>query len=88
VKREEEAKHEAEVVTKEAEEIRELKEKSDTELEKAKPALQSALRAVNELNKDDINELKKVNNPVAAVDMALKCTLLYLGFSKPDWSMA
>ena len=57
-------------------------------MEKAKPALLSALQAVNELSKDDIVELKKVNNPIPAVELALRCTLIYLGYHKPDWPMA
>jgi len=57
-----------------------LKSISDTELAKAKPALKAAIKAVSELNKDDISELKKVNNPVPAVEIALKCTLTYLGY--------
>ena len=57
-------------------------------MEKAKPALLSALQAVNELSKDDIMELKKVNNPIPAVELALRCTLIYLGYHKPDWPMA
>jgi len=32
--------------------------------------------------------LKKVNNPVPAVLLALECTLIYLGFTKLDWSTA
>jgi len=36
-------------------------------LKEAKPALISAEKAVNELSKDDINELKKVSNPTAHV---------------------
>ena len=58
---------------------------SNAELEKAKPALVSAIKAVNELNKDDITELKKVNNPVPAVELALRCTLIYLGYTKQDF---
>jgi hypothetical protein len=45
-------------------------------------------KAISELSKDDINELKKVNNPVPAVLLALECTLIYLGFTKLDWSTA
>jgi dynein heavy chain len=32
--------------------------------------------------------LKKVNNPVPAVELALKCTLIYLGYAKHDWPVA
>lgn len=57
-------------------------------LNKAKPALLASEKAISELSKDDINELKKVNNPVPAVLLALECTLIYLGFTKLDWSTA
>ena len=55
---------------------------------KAKPALVAAEKAVNELNKDDITELKKVNNPIKAVSLALECTLVYLGYKSCDWKTA
>jgi len=32
--------------------------------------------------------LKKVNNPTPAVELALKCTLIYLGYAKQDWPVA
>ena len=57
-------------------------------MNKAKPALLASEKAISELSKDDINELKKVNNPVPAVLLALECTLIYLGFTKLDWSTA
>jgi len=72
----------------EAEEMEKVKEMVDIELEKAKPALLNALKAVNDLSRDDIGELKKVNNPVPAVELALRCTMIYLGYNKPDWSIA
>ena len=80
-----ETEAEAQRIEYESADIMALKEQSDAELEKAKPALISAIKAVNELNKDDITELKKVSHPVPAVELALKCTLLYLGVQKPDW---
>jgi len=43
---------------------------------------------VNALSKDDITELKKVNNPIPAVYLALECTLIYLGYVKYDWKTA
>jgi len=38
------------------------------------------------LSKDDITELKKVNNPIIAVKFSLECTLLYLGYKQFDWA--
>lgn len=32
--------------------------------------------------------MKKVNNPTPAVELALKCTLIYLGYAKQDWPVA
>ena len=55
---------------------------------KAKPALLAAEKAVGALSKDDIMELKKVNNPIPAVYLALECTLIYLGYVKYDWKTA
>jgi hypothetical protein len=57
-------------------------------LGKAKPALIAAEKAVGELGKDDITELKKVNNPIPAVQLALECTLIYLGYKNLDWGTA
>ena len=57
-------------------------------MEKARPALLNAHKAVNELSRADIDELKKVNNPIPAVELALRCTLTYLGHHKIDWALA
>ena len=65
-----------------------LKLHAEAELEKAKPALLSAIKAVAELSKDDIAELKKVNRPTDAVQLALKCTLVFLKAPATDWPTA
>jgi len=76
------------VVLHEAKQIEALKDEADYQVAKAKPALLAAEKAVNELSKDDIGELKKVNNPIKAVSLALECTLVYLGYKSCDWKTA
>jgi hypothetical protein len=44
-----------------------------------------AEKVVNELSKADIDELKKVNAPTPGVQLALECTLIYLGSKEQDW---
>jgi predicted nucleic acid-binding Zn-ribbon protein len=78
-RREQETEREARTVMHEARQIENLKEEADYQVAKAKPALVAAEKAVNELSKDDITELKKVSNPIKAVSLALECTLVYLG---------
>ena len=87
-KREQETEREAKVVMHEAKQIENLKEEADYQVAKAKPALVTAEKAVNELSKDDITELKKVSNPIKAVYLALECTLVYLGYKSFDWKIA
>jgi dynein heavy chain len=55
---------------------------------KAKPALLAAEKAVRELSKDDIAELKKVAQPTEAARLALACTLVLLGSKSTDWKTA
>ena len=48
----------------------------------------AAEKAVDELSRDDITELKLTKSPNAAVKLALECTLAYLGYSnKFDWPL-
>jgi len=67
LERERETEHEARTVTQEAQQIQNLKDEADFQVAKAKPALIAAEKAVGALSKDDITELKKVNNPIPAV---------------------
>ena len=59
-----------------------MKKEADIELAKARPALEEAEVAVASLSKDDVTELKKVNNPIPIVETTLKCVLIYLGQTK------
>lgn len=86
--REQETKNEAKAVQHEAKQIENLKKEADYQVARAKPALDAAEKAVNELSKDDITELKKVSSPNPAVLLALECTLVYLGYKNHDWKTA
>ena len=72
----------------EAKQIGKVKEEAEAKLNSAKPALVAAEKAVNELSRDDINELKQVKSPPPAVEPALQATLIYLGHHKYDWPTA
>ena len=55
---------------------------------KCKPALEEAERAVNELSKNDITELKTFKQPPEVVELAIRCVFLYLGYPKLEWKQA
>lgn len=65
-----------------------LKKENDQELLKCKPALEEAEKAVNDLNKDNITELKTFKQPPEVVELAIRCVFLYLGYPKTDWKQA
>ena len=65
-----------------------IKQEAENELSKARPALETAERAVNALSKDDITDLKTTKNPTENTVTALRCVLFYLGEKKPDWPKA
>lgn len=88
MKQEAEAQEEAAAVKIEALEIERLKSEAENELQAAAPALEAANKAVNELSKDDVGELKKVQNPNSSTELTLKCILTYLGYQKVDWGQA
>jgi dynein heavy chain len=86
--REQETEREARVVMQEAKQIEQLRDEADFQVAKAKPALLAAEKAVKELSKDDIAELKKVAAPTEAARAALACTLVLLGSKNTDWKTA
>jgi hypothetical protein len=43
---------------------------------------------VNELNKDNITELKTLKSPPEVVEIALRCVFIYLGYPKQEWKQA
>lgn len=71
--------------------IDKLRIENEKELEKCKPALEEAERAINELSKDNITELRTFVAPPKVVELALRCVFLFLGHNvKADfeWSWA
>ena len=76
-------------VQSEALKIEALKRENDEELARCKPALEEAERAVSELNKNDITELKTFKQPPEVVELAIRCVFLYLGYgAKVEWKQA
>ena len=88
LKNEKEAEDRQAEVAEEASRMEDIKQQAEAELGKARPALESAERAVNALSKEDITDLKATKNPNEYTVIALKCVLLYLGEKKPDWPLA
>lgn len=43
---------------------------------------------MNELNKDNITELKTLKAPPEVVEIALRCVFIYLGYPKQEWKQA
>ncbi len=72
----------------EAQKIEALKRDNDIELAKCKPALEEAERAVGELTKDHISELKILKAPPEVVELALRCVFIYLGHGRLDWKQS
>lgn len=83
-----EAESDAAIVRMDAQQIEMLKREAEQELEKAAPALEAANKAVDSLDKNDVADLKQTKNPTVQTEIALKCILTYLGYSKPDWPTA
>lgn len=50
--------------------------------------MEAANKAVDSLDKNDVADLKQTKNPTIQTEVALKCILTYLGYSKPDWPTA
>ncbi len=69
----------------EANKIEVLKKENDVELEKCKPALEDAEKAINSLSKDDITELRAFKSPPEVVEMVMRCVFLFLGYPKQEW---
>lgn len=69
----------------EANKVEILKKENDLELEKCKPALEDAEKAVNSLSKDEITELRTFKQPPEIVEMVIRCVFLFLGYPKQEW---
>jgi dynein heavy chain len=89
-----EAEKIAEVVNKEAAEakakaaeVQVIKDDAQADLDKAMPALEAAVGALNSLNKNDITEIKSFAKPPPMVQTTLEAVCILKG-EKPDWDTA
>lgn len=74
-------------VTKKAEEILKTKLEAENDLEKAKPALESAVDALNSISSKDINSLKSLRKPPDVIKRIMDCVLIlyHAPLSKIGW---
>jgi len=80
------AKEEAQVNSKAAE-VAVVQEDAQRDLDKALPALNEAIKALDSLDKKDITEIKNFIKPPQAVQTVLEAVNVLLG-EKPDWDTA
>merc|ERR1712113_1173422 len=57
----------------------------EAELAEAKPALEAAQKAVSNINKKQLNEIKALKKPPKMVDMTLNCVLTLMGIKTNNW---
>lgn len=71
-----------------ANEVRAIKEKVETKLDDAKPAMEEAKNALAVLDDDDLNTVKTYPKPPPVVAMVLEAVLTYFKEPKTDWAAA
>lgn len=52
------------------------------------PALEAARLALDDLNKNDITEIKAFKNPPALVELVCNCIVILKGFKEVNWKQA
>ena len=75
------------VAKKQAEETKLIADSAQADLDEAMPALESAVKSLNALNKADIVEVKGFPKPPPLVQMTMEAVCLLLG-EKTDWDTA
>jgi len=75
------------VVRKQAEEVGIVQADAQRDLDIAMPALEKALKSLDSLSKNDINEVKSFPKPPPLVMMTMEAVNVLLG-EKPDWDTA
>lgn len=78
---------EARVVGKQAADVRAIQEDAQKDLDVAMPALESALKSLDALDKKDIQEIKSFPKPPPLVMMTMEAVNILLQ-EKPDWDTA
>ncbi|EDQ90997.1 uncharacterized protein MONBRDRAFT_20211 [Monosiga brevicollis MX1] len=77
----------SEKISVEAKQCQKLASDAQADLDEALPALESAMEALNSLNKGDITEIKSYSKPPDLVAMVMEAVMV-LRKSKPDWAEA
>merc|ERR1711968_135831 len=75
------------IVGKQAAETKAVADDAQKDLDRAMPALESAVSALNSLSKNDITEVKSFANPPKAVQIVLEAVCVLLG-EDTDWKNA
>jgi len=76
---------EAEVVNKKATEAKAIADDAQADLDAAEPELKAAAKAVRDLDKNSIVEIKSFTTPPDAVKFVMECVMILLG-KKTDWT--
>lgn len=85
-KRKEEAEKMTVVVDRQQVAIAERKEKAQSELDEAEPALNSAQNSVKGIKKRDLDEIRNLGRPPDKVKLTLECVAIMLGQKSVEWA--
>jgi len=66
--------------------IAERKEKAQSELDEAEPALNSAKSSVKGIKKRDLDEIRNLGRPPVNVKLTLECVAIMLGEKSVEWA--
>jgi dynein heavy chain 1 len=66
--------------------IAERKQKAQSDLDEAEPALNSAKNSVKGIKKKDLDEIRNLGRPPANVVLTLECVAIMLGETSVDWA--
>lgn len=65
-----------------------IKGEAEVALAEAMPALQAAKLALEDLNREDITEIKVFKNPPRAVETICNCIVIFKGIREVSWRSA
>ena len=85
-KRKEEAEKMSVDVDRQQVAIAERKEKAQSELDEAEPALNSAKSSVKGIKKRDLDEIRNLGRPPVNVKLTLECVAIMLGEKSVEWA--
>ena len=66
--------------------LKERKEKAQSELDEAEPALNSAKNSVKGIKKRDLDEIRNLGRPPINVKLTLECIAIMLGQKSVEWT--